>query len=62
MSNSDIVKLTDAFKLTCKKCGSDDVVLDAEDGVDYGGETGYSPGQITAGCNNCKQNDVVVWI
>ena len=49
-----------AFNLVCKKCGSDDVVIDIEQGIDYGGETGYSGGHISLGCNACKQNDVYI--
>lgn len=49
-----------AFKLVCKKCGSENVVVDVEEGVDYGGETGYSSGRITIGCNDCKQNDICI--
>ena len=45
------------FKIVCRKCGSENTVLDIEQGQDYGGETGYSPGHITIGCNHCKAND-----
>jgi len=38
------------------------VVLDIEQGVNYGGKTGYSSGHISIGCNACKQNDVMVYI
>ena len=55
-------KIKEAFKLVCKKCGSEDIAIDIEQGVDYGGETGYSPGHITLGCNACKQNDVYIWL
>ena len=51
-----------AFKLVCKKCGSEDVVIDIERGIDYGGETGYSSGHISLGCNACKQNDVYIFV
>lgn len=51
-----------AFRLVCKKCGSENVVIDVDQGIDYGGETGYSPGHITIGCNDCKQNDVYISI
>lgn len=49
-----------AFKLVCKKCGSEEVVIEIEQGVDYGGQTGYDPGYISLGCNACKQNDVYI--
>ena len=60
MEDEDTIKA--AFKLVCKKCGSEDIALDIEQGVDYGGETGYSSGHISIGCNACKQNDVYIWI
>ena len=60
MDDADEIK--QAFRIICKKCGSEDVVLDIELGVDYGGETGYSNGHITLGCNACKQNDVYILV
>ena len=44
------------FNLTCKKCGSDNVVLH------YSAEHVYSdytmdPASLTIGCNNCGEND-----
>ncbi len=53
-------QIQEAFKLACKKCGSDDVVIDIEQGINYGGQTGYDPGHLTIGCNACKQNDVYI--
>lgn len=58
----DAEEIKAAFKLVCKKCGSEDVVIDIEQGIDYGGETGYSSGHISLGCNVCKQNDVYIRI
>jgi len=55
-------EITNAFKLACKKCGSEDVVIDIERGIDYGGDTGYSSGHISIGCNSFKQNDVMIYI
>jgi hypothetical protein len=62
MEMTDTEEITAAFKLVCKKCGSEDVVVDVEQGTDYGGETGYDPGHISIGCNACKQNDVYISI
>jgi hypothetical protein len=56
MGDEDDIK--QAFKLICRKCGSEDVVIDIQELVDYGGETGWSGGYITFGCNACKQNDL----
>jgi hypothetical protein len=61
MGDYDAEKLKGAFKLICLKCGSEDVVIDIEDGIDYGGETGWSPGCISIGCNACEQNDIQIW-
>ena len=49
-----------SFKLTCKKCGSENVALDIERGVDYGGDSGYSAGHINIRCSDCKQNSVFI--
>lgn len=53
----DAEELMQRFKIVCRKCGSENTVIDIEEGMDYGGQTGYSPGHITIGCNDCKQND-----
>lgn len=60
MSEAERIKA--AFELVCKKCGSDDVVIYIEEGVDFGGETGYSPGYISIGCNGCEKNDLHIII
>lgn len=41
------------FFVSCKKCGSSNVFVSWEDGVDYGGYTGYSSGQKLFKCNEC---------
>ena len=61
-SKSDAENIRLAFKLVCTKCGGEDVSIDIEQGVDYGGETGYSGGHISLGCNACGQNDVYISI
>ena len=58
----DAERLKAAYKLMCKKCGSENVVIDIEQGIDYGGETGYNSGHISLGCNDCKKNDVYISI
>lgn len=57
MDNDELKTLQSQFKLICRKCGSDDVVMDCEEGIDYGGMTGYQEGHLSIGCNSCKQND-----
>jgi hypothetical protein len=47
------------FKLVCRECGSENCVLTAEEGIDYGVLTGYSPGMVSGGCNDCKKNDLI---
>jgi hypothetical protein len=54
----DADEIRQAFKMVCKKCGSEDIALDIEQGIDYGGDTGYDSGHISVGCNTCRQNDV----
>lgn len=54
---SEQEELVRRFKIVCRECGSENTVIDIEEGVDYGGMTGYSPGHITIGCNDCKKND-----
>jgi hypothetical protein len=53
----EITELRQRFKLICLKCGSDNIALDLDKGIDYGGATGYSPGTLSFGCNACKEND-----
>ena len=60
MTNAE--ELLSKFKLICKHCGSENVVVEIEQGIDYGGETGYSNGHISVGCNDCKQNDLYLSI
>lgn len=59
---TDAEEIEIRFKLTCRKCNSENVRIDIEQGIDYGGETGYYSGHITVGCNNCNDNDVYIWI
>ena len=59
---TDAEKIETAFTLTCRKCGSINVRLDIEQGIDYGGDTGWQSGHITVGCNNCGDNDVYIWL
>jgi hypothetical protein len=57
---TDEEEIKAAFKLVCKKCGSENVTLDIEQGMNYGGQTGYSSGHISLGCADCKDNDVFI--
>ena len=54
---SEAEELRERFKFVCKKCGSDNVVLTLEEGIDYGGQTGYQSDTLAMGCNDCKDND-----
>ena len=47
------------FGLFCKKCGSTDIYLVGQDGCDYGGQTGYSPGTNVIKCESC--GNAVSW-
>lgn len=57
MEKTALEELLTKFKLVCCKCGSENVVADCESGIDYGGETGWSSGSFTVGCNDCQAND-----
>jgi hypothetical protein len=61
MTESDVKQLQAAFKLVCKKCGSTNVVMDADPGFCGTEETGWISGTLSIGCigcNDCKQNDL----
>lgn len=47
------------FELLCKKCGSKDVRIDVEGGIDYGGGgyTGYCPGSTHFKCKSCGNHE-----
>lgn len=55
-----VEELHKRFMLTCRRCQSTNVKVDIVKGIDYGGETGYSSGHISIGCNTCGQNDIVM--
>ena len=40
------------FRIICK-CGSTDIEIIGEQGIDYGGETGYSAGSTVIKCLKC---------
>lgn len=48
------------FSVICNKCGSMDVEIIGERGIDYGGQTGYQPGSTAIKCNDCG-SALTVW-
>jgi hypothetical protein len=54
---SDEEDILQRFKLVCRKCGSENVKIDIEEGQNYGGDTGYGAGHLAIGCNDCGDND-----
>lgn len=50
-------KFKEGFTLVCKKCGSDDCVLNYEDSYYYSDLTN-DPGSLSIGCNKCQLNDI----
>lgn len=48
------------FAIICKKCGSLNIEVLGEDGVDYGELTGYCPGTNVIKCKDCG-NAVTIW-
>lgn len=59
---SEAEEIEAAFKLVCKKCGSENVRIDIALGIDYGGDTGYDSGHLAIGCNDCGKNDIYISI
>lgn len=45
------------FKITCRKCDSEDVVINIEEGRQLS-EVTFTSGSVSIGCNACKQNDL----
>jgi len=48
------------FKLVCRKCGSENVVVSVNEGWQGTDVTAGDPGEIAFGCNDCQQNDYSV--
>lgn len=44
------------FKIVCRKCGSENTVVDLEEGCSLSEHT-WESGKFSMGCNDCKQND-----
>ena len=49
-----------SFAVICKKCGSMDIEILGEDGIEYGGLTGYQTGENVIKCKSCG-NAVTIW-
>jgi len=47
------------FTLVCKKCSSMNVEFFGENGIDYGGMTGYSPNENGFKCLDC--GNAITW-
>ena len=41
------------FLILCTKCGGTEIEIIGEQGIDYGGDTGYSAGTTVVKCVNC---------
>jgi len=48
------------FSVVCNKCGSMDIEIIGERGIDYGGQTGYQEGSTAIKCNGCG-SALTVW-
>lgn len=48
------------FAVVCKKCGSLNIQILGEDGIDYGEMTGYQEGENVIKCLDCG-NAITVW-
>lgn len=62
MDEDDIKQVQERFKLVCRKCSSENVVVSMTPPVNYGGQTGWQSGDIAIGCNDCKTNDLHITI
>jgi hypothetical protein len=49
------------FKLSCRKCGSEDVTIDYEAPSRWSEHTS-DPGTLSMGCNGCKANDLLEYL
>lgn len=49
----DVGDILKHFAISCKKCGSPRIFISWEEGVNYGGYTGYSSGQKLFKCLDC---------
>lgn len=49
----DLFDKDSPFRILCTKCGSQEISIIGEQGCDYGGETGYSPGSTVIKCHGC---------
>ena len=55
--NDSLEELRAKYRIICKKCGSENVMVDIEIGTDWGGDTGCDIDRMIFGCQDCKQND-----
>lgn len=46
-------KTRDSFSIVCKKCGSMNIEMIGEDGINYGELTGYQEGTNVIKCKDC---------
>jgi hypothetical protein len=49
-------KVKERFELTCKKCGSKNVVIDYQEEGGYSEHTQWGS-HVSIGCNDCQEND-----
>lgn len=50
-------KIKERFKIICRMCGSENIVVDIDGGTVYS-EMSSDPPSITIGCNDCGENDL----
>lgn len=53
---SDEDELRARFKLSCRRCGSENIAIDMEQSYSYSENT-HGGGSFRIGCNGCGQND-----
>ena len=50
-------RLKARFRIICKACVSENIAVNVQPMVDYGGQTGACGGYAQVGCNDCRLND-----
>jgi hypothetical protein len=55
----DFEEIRTKFEIKCRKCGSENIVFNLEEGYSIS-ELTYQPGSFSMGCNDCKQNDFIL--
>ena len=53
-------EITSRFKIVCRKCGSENVMVNISESWGGTDVTAGNGGALQIGCNDCKDNDVYI--